>query len=146
MQPRASLLRVLRSQKSAFLVVGGINTVIGLACFALAHRLWAAEIGYMGSLVVAYGVAILVAFFLHRRFVFRVRAHVLKDLVRFTSVNLGALGINAVLLPLSVEVLKAPVLPAQAVVVLLTVCLSYFAHRAFSFRRAHPADTAPESS
>jgi hypothetical protein len=42
---------------------------------------------------------------MHRRlvFVFRVWGHVLRDLVRFESVYLTALGINVVVLPVLVE-------------------------------------------
>ena len=137
------LLRLVRSQKVAFLLVGGVNTVLGLCFFALAHRLWGSVIGYMGSLVVAYALAILCAFTLHRRFVFRVRGQVLTDLVRFTGVNLTSLGINAALLPVAVEWLGAPVLPAQVVVTGVTVALSYVGHASFSFRRQHAGPGYP---
>ncbi len=109
--------------------------MVGLGCFAFAHHFWGHAIGYMGSLVAAYAVAILCAFVLHRRFVFRVQGHVLKDLARFTVVNLSVVGINAILLPVLVEVFRLPVLPAQALATLVSVCLSFFAHRSFSFRR-----------
>ena len=143
-QRSGTLLRLVSDQRTAFLIVGGINTMVGLGCFALAHHFWGHAIGYMGSLVVAYAVAILCAFFLHRRFVFRVRGHVLKDLARFTMVNLSVVGINAVLLPLLVEVFHAPVLPAQAIATLVSVCLSFFAHRSFSFRREHTGGRSHE--
>jgi putative flippase GtrA len=136
-QRSGMLSRFVSDQRTAFLIVGGINTLVGLGCFAVAHHFWGHAIGYMGSLFVAYAVAILCAFVLHRRFVFRVQGHVLKDLARFTVVNLSVLGINAVLLPLLVEVFGVPVLPAQAVATLVSVCLSFFAHRSFSFRRTH---------
>ena len=129
------LLVLLRSQEVAYLVVGGINTAIGLTWFAVVHQVWGQYIGYMGSLFVAYALAILCAFVLHRSLVFRVHGHVLRDLARFTSVNLTALGINAVLLPVCVELVGLPVLPAQVVVTGLTVILSFFAHRSFSFAR-----------
>jgi putative flippase GtrA len=135
-QRPGALSRFVSDQRTAFLIVGGINTLVGLGCFAIAHLLWGDAIGYMGSLVVAYAVAILCAFVLHRRFVFRVQGHVLKDLARFTVVNLSVLGINAVLLPLLVEVFRLPVLPAQVIATFVSVCLSFFAHRSFSFRRS----------
>ena len=53
---------------------------------------------------------------MHRRFVFRVRGHVLRDFVRFWSVYLTAVGINAVALPLLVE-LGMPRILAQAIIV-----------------------------
>jgi hypothetical protein len=62
---------------------------------------------------------------MHRRFVFHVRGHVLRDLVRFESVYLTALVINAVALPLLVKLGLARI-PAQAIVMVSTMLLSYF--------------------
>jgi putative flippase GtrA len=133
------LLRLIRDQRMAFLVVGGINTAIGLGWFIVVHELAGGRIGYLGSLVVAYALAILCAFFLHRRLVFRVRGHFWLDLARFTLVNVSSLLINLALLPVGVELLGLPVVPAQMGVMVVTVVLSYFAHLSFSFRREHAA-------
>ncbi|MGH3588077.1 MAG: GtrA family protein [Pseudonocardia sp.] len=127
----------------AFLVVGAVNTAIGLGWFVVVYQLAGHVIGYMGALVAAYALAILCAFELHRRFVFRVRGQVLTDLVRFTMVNLTSLVINAVLLPAGVELFGLPVLPWQVVVTGVTVCLSYFAHLTFSFHREHAGPGYP---
>ena len=142
-QPIGPLLRLIRNQKVAFLIVGAINTAIGLGWFVLAYQVAGPVIGYMGSLVVAYALAILCAFLLHRRFVFRVHGQILTDLVRFTMVNLTSLAINAVLLPVGVEIFGLPVLPTQIVVTLVTVCLSYFTHLTFSFHRQHAGPGYP---
>lgn len=136
------LLRILRDQRVAFLIVGVVNTVVGFGFFVLADLLlgpWidAAAGEVVGSLVVlavAHVLGVLSAFVLHRRFVFRVRGHVLRDLARFESVYLVALGINAVTLPLLVT-LGVPRLIAQAAITLVTTVLSYLGHRYFSFRR-----------
>jgi putative flippase GtrA len=72
---------------------------------------------------------------MHRRFVFRVQGNVLVDLMRFETVYLGALVINAVLLPLLVEVGGLPVIPSQFLIVGVTAVISFFGHRHFSFRR-----------
>ena len=86
---------------------------------------------------------------MYKRQVFRVRGHVLRDLVRFESVYLTAVGINAVALPVLVE-LGVHRIPAQAIVLLPTMLLSYFGHRYFSFRRsaadAHTADAQDKTS
>jgi putative flippase GtrA len=142
--PAGPLTRLLRSQHVAYLVVGAVNTAIGLAFFALAHWWFGGVIGYMGSLVVAYALAILVAFTLHRRFVFRVSGHWTRDLLRFTGVQASSLGINAVLLPLLVEVAGLGPVLAQTIATGLTVVVSFFAHKYFSFARdlgpGHPGD------
>jgi putative flippase GtrA len=86
----------------------------------------------------------LFAFVMHRRFVFRVRGHVLRDLVRFESVYPTTFGINAVALPVLVE-LGLQRIPAQAIIVPATMLLSYFGHQHFSFRRS-AADARDETS
>lgn len=133
------LRRLLRSQQVAFLVVGAINLAIGLSCFAGFYAWWGDDIGYLGSLVLAYATAIVCAFALHRRFVFRVEGQVWTDLTRFALVNLAAFGLNALLLTLFVEVAALPVLPAQLLAIVFVVVFNYFGHLLFSFRRTHPA-------
>jgi len=129
------IVALLRRRESAYLAVGAINTLVGLLAFAGFERLLGDTIGYLGALVLAYAVGIAVGFTLHRRFVFKVRGGVWLDLVRFVGVQLGALTVNAALLPAFVELAHLPVLPAQVLALAITVVASYFAHLYFSFRR-----------
>jgi len=93
-----------------FVVIGGVNTLIGLGWFLLFHWLVGGVVGYLGTLLLAHVCSVLCAFVLHRRLVFRVRGNVLTDLGRFELVNLGGLGLNAVALTFFVEVAGLPVL------------------------------------
>ncbi len=128
-------LTVVKDQRVAFLIVGGVNTAVGFVCFAgflalLGQRL------YLVALVCAYVVATLIAFVLYRYVVFRVRGHVLADLWRFITVYLSQLGVNFVLLYLLVDVAKLrPVLLVQACITIVTALMSWVAHKNFSFRR-----------
>lgn len=131
----AAAMRLVRDQRVSFVLVGGVNTLLSLVWFVAAYELFGRWIGYMGALVVAYTLGIMGGFVLHRTFVFRVRGRVWSDLLRFTTVNLGALTANAALLPLAVEVVGLPVVPAQVLVMVVTVVGSYLGHRWFSFRR-----------
>jgi putative flippase GtrA len=137
------LFRLVRDQRIAFLIVGGMNTAIGAVWFVLFLWLFPhGAVGYLSALVCAYLAATLCAFVLYRRFVFRVTGHVLRDLARFGLVNLSALGFNFATLPVLVEVLGWPVLPSQFAIAGVTVVYSWFAHRGFSFRRS-PAEIGP---
>jgi putative flippase GtrA len=133
------LLRVLRDQRVAFLIVGAMNTAIGTAWFVLFLWLIGDLVGYLGVLACAHIAAVLCAFTLYRTFVFTVTGHVLRDLARFEVVNLSALSFNAALLPLLVEVFHWLVLPAQMTIVVVYMLISWFGHRGFSFRRT-PAE------
>jgi putative flippase GtrA len=133
------VVALLRRRELAFVLVGGINTVIGLAAFAVLYSLFPDQLHYLGALVLAYAIGTSVAFILHRRFVFRVRGRVLLDLVRFVMVQASSFGLNAALLTGLVEFVHVPVLPAQTIALALTVCASYFGHLLFSFRRPSSA-------
>ncbi len=131
------LFRLIRDQRVAFLIVGGMNTVIGAVWFVL--FLWLlpqGAVGYLSALLGSNTAAVLCAFVLYRRFVFRVTGHVLRDLARFELVNLSTLSVNFAALPLLVEVFGWPVLLSQLVITGATVVYTWFAHRGFSFRRS----------
>jgi len=137
--PPGLLLRLIRDQRVAFLVVGAINTVVGYAFFAaflwIVGERWGRPWGYLAALACAHVASVLVAFVLYRFVVFRVRGHVLADLWRFETVYLSALAVNFVLLPLLVEIADLPVLLAQALIVFVTSLMSWVGHKHYSFRR-----------
>jgi len=132
--PPGWFLRVVRDQRVAFLVVGGINTVVGFLCFA-GFLVLLGKQRYLVALVCAHVVAVLIAFVLYRFVVFKVRGHVLADLWRFETVYLSALAVNFVVLPLLVEIAHLPVLVAQALIVFVTSLMSWVGHKHYSFRR-----------
>lgn len=134
---RELITRLVGDQRVRFLAVGATNTIIGYVVFS-ALTLWVfahIPFGYLLSLIISYAVAIVIAFVLYRRFVFKVTGHVVRDFLRFVSVYAVAIGLNAVLLPLFVEVLHLHPLIAQAITLVITTLLSFFGHREFSFRR-----------
>lgn len=136
------LLRLISDRRVAYLIVGCFNTANAFVIFVVAQLLLGSSFwGYMASLLISHVLGVLCAFVLHRRFVFRVRGHVWLDLARFEVVNLAALGMNALLLPLFVEVAGLPVIVAQVVAGGLAVVGTYFGHLMFSFRRTPAQET-----
>lgn len=134
--PAGPLLRLVSDRRVAFLIVGSINTVVGFGWFVFFQLTVGQWWGYMVTLCFAHVAAVLCAFVLYRRFVFRVQGNVLVDLARFESVYLVALAVNAVLLPLLVEIGGVEPIIGQALIVFVTTILSYVGHSRFSFRRA----------
>jgi len=137
--PPGLLLRVIRDQRVAFLVVGAINSGVGFLTFAgflvTVGQRWGKPWGYLVTLACAHVVSVLFAFVLYRFVVFRVRGHVLADLWRFETVYLAALAVNFALLPLLVEIAHLPVLLAQALIMFVTSVMSWVGHKHYSFRR-----------
>lgn len=125
-------------QRIRFLAVGGINTVVGYGLFAVLdlHVFAGIPFGYLLSLALSYAMAIMLAFILYRRFVFHVTGQVWTDFTRFVSVYLVSIGVNALALPILIELFGLNSLVAQAIVLVCTTLISFFGHREFSFRRA----------
>ena len=140
---RRGPLAKLDRQMLRFAMVGVVNSVFGFGVFAGLQIGIGSHIHYLLVLVIAHVISVLEAYVLQRQFVFRVRGRWWRDLARFWSVYLVALAINAPALSLLVEVVHMAVLPAQAIIMLLTATGTFFAHRGFSFRRpAGPTDEA----
>jgi len=125
----------LGDERIRFLLVGGINTLVGYGLFVLFQLTLGHVIGYLGSLYASYAVATTLAFVLHRRFTFRARGSVALDYLRFQIVYVVALAVNTILLPVLVELVGLEPIVAQACIVVLTTILSYVGHKFFSFRR-----------
>jgi putative flippase GtrA len=136
--PPGLLFRVVRDQRVAFLLVGGVNTVVGFVCFA-GFLVLLGQRRYLAVLLCAHVVSVLIAFVLYRFFVFRVRGHLLADLWRFETVYLSALALNFVMLPILVELAHLPVLVSQAMIMLVTSVMSWVGHKHYSFRRRPPS-------
>ena len=79
-------------------MVGGLNTIIGFIGFALFSH-WTDAWGGDVAVLLSQAVAIPIGFTMHRRFVFRVTGHVLRDFGRFVLVNLIPITVNLVVLP-----------------------------------------------
>ena len=127
--------RLLADKRVKFVLTGTLNTAFGFGCFVAYQYLVGVRFGYMWTLILTHITTVLFAFMTHRRLVFQVSGSVLRDLWRFESVYLVALGINALLLPLAVEVAGLPVLVAQAGITVLNAFVSWMGHSRFSFHR-----------
>jgi len=137
-RPSLSVSALLGDERVRFVVIGGINTVIGYALFVLLQLTAGHVIGYLGSLYGSYLLGVTIAFVLHRRFTFQAHGtgNTFVDFVRFASVYVVSLAVNTVVLPVLVEFVGLDPLVAQAITVVVTTLVSYFGHKYFSFRRA----------
>jgi putative flippase GtrA len=130
-----TLRRLVSDQRIAFIGVGAVNTLVGAIVFVALQLSLGQVVNYLVVLLCAHLISVLCAYALHRRMVFKVTGNVLQDLVRFESVYLTALALNALLLPILVEVADLPVIPAQLLIVAATSMLSFLGHKHWSFRR-----------
>ena len=145
--PPGPLLRVLKNPKVAFLAVGAANTVIGTIWFVVFDFLLGHRFGWAGhyiALVVTYVAAILCAFVLYRKLVFRVTGHLVRDLLRFSSVYLTTFALNILMMTIFVKWLGFNAVISQLCFVFVSTTLSWFGHRHYSFRRDHAVEGEKE--
>lgn len=145
--PPGPLLRLLKDKRIAFLAVGAINTVVGAMWFVVFDYLLGHRFGFYGhyiALTVTYVAAILCAFVLYRKLVFRVSGHVLRDLLRFSSVYATTYVLNLVMITVFVKWLGMNAVLAQFLFLFVSTTLSWFGHRHYSFRREPAAHAEKE--
>ncbi|MEY4477340.1 MAG: conserved rane protein [Actinomycetota bacterium] len=127
------------AEKIRFLLVGGFNTVVGIGSFSAIQFLTDGALHEVVVLLLSHAISSSVAFVLHRWVVFRVSGPILMDWVRFQSVYVLPLSINAIVLPLLVRVAGVNVYLAQVMFTCVAVVISYLGHKHFSFRRSPDA-------
>lgn len=124
-------------QRFRYLLIGAWNTVSSFVLFVALQLVLGDQVHYLVLLVATMAVSVLMAFALHRRFVFEgaMEGHWPGQLLRFSQVYAGAFLVNLAMLPLLVEVFGLPVLVAQAILFVTTVTASFVGHRRWSFGR-----------
>ncbi len=121
-----------------FLLAGVFNTSFALLLFAWMVDFLGPGVPAVASVFLTWCVAVLVAYVVHRKFVFRVVGHTLLDLVRFVASNLGLLALNLGTVAMLVDRLGLPPILVQSGLVCAVFVVSYLTHKHFSFRRSRP--------
>lgn len=133
---RERVRAILRIQGVRFILVGGVNSVFAFVLFAALQATLGQVVHYLVVLVLAQVVGILEAYVLQRWLVFQARGRWWRDLVRFASVYAVSFCVNAVMLPALVELAHVPVVPAQAIVMVVVACGTFVVHQRFTFRHS----------
>ena len=121
-------------EKIRFVLVGGFNTVFGFSFFALLYSLLYSNTHYLVILIFSNFVAMTVAFFMLKFFVFRTKHNYLKELLRCFTTYSVIFSLNSALLYLLVDLLNCHVIASQFFITIIIVILSYMGHKHFSFK------------
>jgi putative flippase GtrA len=124
-------------------MVGGFNTAVGYGLFALFNWLFTGygPFSYMYASFFGSVIAITVAYLGYKWFVFRTRGNYLMEWLRCVGVYGTTALIGLLGLPILVPILRAHMNHPErasyvggAIMTVVTVIFSYFAHRNVSFR------------
>lgn len=135
----------LRRQFGIYLVVGAWNTVFGMAVYC--GCVWMCEVfgrfGYLVAGVLSMVFGVTHSYVTYKLIVFRTRGNWFSEYVKCWSVYGGASLVNFLLLPVSVEAVRL-ILSVQferyapyaggLMLTGITVLLSFFGHRHFTFK------------
>jgi putative flippase GtrA len=133
--------------KIRFLLVGAWNTIFGYLVFVgldyLFNLIFSLRyVAYMSAAVSANIIAILNAYIFHKFVTFRSPLRglaIIPEFVRFFSMYLFSFFLGLVLLPVFVELFHLDPKIAGALLIPITVIISYLGHSRFSFRQENQA-------
>jgi len=121
------------NRKLRFLVVGGWNTLFGYLSFYVLYLLAAGRLHYLIVAILAHFAAVTQSYVMQRHLVFRSDAPVPGEFLRFNTSLIGTLLFGLLAMYLLVEKANMSPLIAQAIVILMSVVLSYLLHSRLSF-------------
>ncbi len=133
--------------KVRFVLVGLWNTIFGYLVFVGLDYLFnlffsPRYVAYMSAAVLANIIAILNAYIFHKFVTFRSPLRglaIIPEFVRFFSMYLFSFFLGLVLLPVFVEIFHLDPKIAGALLIPITMIISYLGHSRFSFRQDNEA-------
>ena len=125
-----------RAIKFRFLIVGGLNTFVGLTLFPfLVWMTSGLNIHYLIIFIISYVLATTFSFLTNKFFVFKTSGGYLNEYVRFISFQLMHFILNIIVLPILVEIFRFKPIIIQPLFTLFVVITSYFWYSKIAFAR-----------
>lgn len=124
----------MRHQLLRYLLVGALNTGIGLACIFSA--IYFLGFGDVQANVAGYAVGILVSYGLHRVWTFEYRGQIGRSLSRFALVFAFAYGCNLLTVLLAHRVGNINLYLSQSFGVLVYVVIGFIGSRSYAFSQS----------
>lgn len=116
-----------------FVVVGGVNTLLGLALFPVLYLIFGDKADYLVILIISQITCISVSYLGNKLVVFKTKGWVLSEYLKFWLLHGLIIGLNLMALPFMVEHLEFNPMVAQAAFALVVVVASYFWHDKVTF-------------
>ena len=126
---------MLNQKKMRYLLVGGLNTLIGYTIGVGTYKAFDNILGIVWIGLISNILSITVSFLSYKILVFRTKGMWLAEYMKSYIVYGGIALIGIFFLWLFVDKMKISIWFAQALVIVLTVIVSYLGHSRFTFRR-----------
>jgi putative flippase GtrA len=129
---------LLNDRRVRYVMAGGVTAVIYYGFFSALFLPLGERLHYLLIMVVANFLTTVAAYPLYRHGVYQVQHGGWGQFFRFYLTCLWALVFGLVVMPLLVEVVKLPVMLAQAIVIVVFPLINYQLQRRWAFRRPNP--------
>lgn len=128
-------LKTKHEKKLRFLIVGSINTMVGLSVYPILYVVFSpVGFGYIQVLLLAQIPCITFSFITNKYFVFRTKGNLTKEYAKFSIFHMTLLLINLIFLPTLVEVLRINPIVSQTLFVILVIVTSFIWHNSITFK------------
>jgi putative flippase GtrA len=124
---------MIDNEKLRYLLVGGANTVFGYCSGVFLYEILSSVLNIVFIAILINIVNISASFLTYKLFVFKSQSPWWKEYLRSYLVYGGSAMVGVALIWLLVDVWHIPFWIAQAIVILLTVTLSYLGHSKYTY-------------
>lgn len=122
-------------KKIRFLIVGGINTAVGLAVYPILYvMLTPFDVGYIRALIFSQIICITFSFISNKYFVFKTKGNIKKEYPKFFAFYGIYFLLNLICLPAMVETFNMNPMIAQTLFSIAIIVSSYFWHNTITFK------------
>ncbi|MBN1323061.1 MAG: GtrA family protein [Methanotrichaceae archaeon] len=118
-------------QFSRFSLVGILNTIVGYGAFLILLG----HVNYMIALILAHFIGVCHSYVWNRRWTFKSRGIKTNEFLRFNSVYLAVLAVNALTLAFLVEWLGIRPEIGQLIALPVVTVISFTGHKHWSFKK-----------
>ena len=126
---------VLSQEKIRYLLAGGFNTLVGYSIGVGLYKALESNLSIVWIGVISNILSITVSFLSYKILVFKTKGMWLREYMKSYIVYGGIAVIGIFCLWVFVEKMKISIWLAQALVIGMTVIISYLGHSRFTFRR-----------
>ena len=128
----------MNDEKILYLIIGGINTLIGYSLFILLDLfffyIFILENSYFYANIIARPIAILISYSLHSKYTFKMSIFDFKRLIKFSSGYVVAYILSVVLLPIMVEYFSIHPWLSNFILIIIFGIINFFYQKYWTFK------------
>ena len=128
----------MNNEKFIYIIIGGINTLIGYSLFILLDLfffyIFILENSYFYANIIARPIAILISYSLHSKYTFKMSIFNFKRLIKFSSGYVIAYILSVVLLPIMVEYFSIHPWLSNFILIIIFGIINFFYQKYWTFK------------